>query len=570
MRGPHIRCRRRHHVLRRPQLLSGALQRHAGPHRSARPAGDRCIARHRARRWPGAGAGVPLPRGGAGHQGRPARSQARHPARFARHAAPAACRRHRNGTRPDLQRPQHRHGCGAQGRHRRRGAGRQAARSRTGLHAGTRRSQGRAAPLERAARVARQRAIRLLRQGACGGCEPQSVLSVCPEHRARGAGIDAALRRGRGGRGATLRRTAHLTRVAGDAPSVLRRAPSREDSRTGQGRRAAADRVGRHPRRRHHGRWHRDELRQRRHSHRAGRSFPGRAGPRPRPGARQLRGQRRQGSAHDRAGRKAHGAAARFARRFGTGRLRSRDRSGVREHGPEKAGVRAARQGVQARRHHRDQHVDAGCRRAGRGYRSPRRCRRHALLQPRQRDASARSRARRQDGARRARHGHAGGPQDRQGGGGVGRVLRLHRQPHGRGLHARGRVPDDGRRQPGRDRRRGRSARHGDGPVPHARHGRHRRRRQDGHRVRQGRRPAARRQLPCGGAHDVRTRPLRPEDRSRLLPLRRPQARDRPGDRAHRQGASDGARHRAARRHRPAGDRRATAVSAHQRGREDP
>jgi 3-hydroxyacyl-CoA dehydrogenase len=94
---------------------------------------------------------------------------------------------------------------------------------------------------------------------------------------------------------------------------------------------------------------------------------------------------------------------------------------------------------------------------------------RPALLQPGQRDAPAGSGARRPDRARRAGHQPAAGQEDQEGGRGLGRVRRFHRQPHAGALR-RGRPGPDQRRRPApADRRRAAEVRHGHGPVPHGR-----------------------------------------------------------------------------------------------------
>ena len=135
---------------------------------------------------------------------------------------------------------------------------------------------------------------------------------------------------------------------------------------------------------------------------------------------------------------------------------------------------------------------------------------RHALLQPGQRDEAAGGGARREDRARRAGHGHGHRQDHRQGGGGLGRVPRLHRQPHAGAAPGAGQRADPGRRDALGRGPRGLRLRLADGPVPDERPGRPRHRLVEGNE--QGRHhPRA----------AVRTGSPRPEDRRRLLRLRR-------------------------------------------------
>jgi hypothetical protein len=195
------------------------------------------------------------------------------------------------------------------------------------------------------------------------------------------------------------------------------------------------------------------------------------------------------------------------------------------EMGVKEKGLQDAGRGDEARRHPRQQHQHAGreCHRrlheaaAGRD--------RHALLQPRQRDEAAGSGARRGHRQGRAGHGDGAGQEDPQDGGGLGRLRRLHRQPHDRAVRPPGRLPA-GRGLHARAGGQGdREVGHGDGAVPHGRPGRQRHRlghpqaplcREARHALQQDRRPA------------VRDGPLRPEDRRRLVRLPAGQARRHP------------------------------------------
>ena len=105
---------------------------------------------------------------------------------------------------------------------------------------------------------------------------------------------------------------------------------------------------------------------------------------------------------------------------------------------------------------------------------------RHALLLPGQRDEAAGGGARREDRARRAGHRHGHRQDHRQGGGGLRRVPRLHRQPHAGAAPGAGQRADPGRRDALGRRPRGLRLRLADGPVPDVRPGR------PGHRLVQG------------------------------------------------------------------------------------
>ena len=66
--------------------------------------------------------------------------------------------------------------------------------------------------------------------------------------------------------------------------------------------------------------------------------------------------------------------------------------------------------------------------------------------------------------------------EDQEDGRGLGRLRRLHRQPHDRAVLAPGRLPAGRRRDAAAGRQGDGEVRHGDGPVPHGRPGRQRRR----------------------------------------------------------------------------------------------
>ena len=91
----------------------------------------------------------------------------------------------------------------------------------------------------------------------------------------------------------------------------------------------------RRDRRRHHGRRHRDEFPLGRHSRHHRRDLEGSARPRRLDHAPQLRDDRQEGPPDDDRGRGADGQACAHARLQRAGRGRPRDRSGVREHGPQ-------------------------------------------------------------------------------------------------------------------------------------------------------------------------------------------------------------------------------------------
>jgi hypothetical protein len=181
------------------------------------------------------------------------------------------------------------------------------------------------------------------------------------------------------------------------APRLLRRTRLHEDSGRAGGHAAAADQDRCGDRRRHHGRRHRDELRQCRHS---GASARGQAG-----GARQgpvhhppeLREPSQEGQAHRRKAGAAHGADQADAQLCRAGAGRHRHRGCVRGHAGQAEGVRAARRGDEAGRDSREQHLDAGPEPDRLVHEAAGGCRRPALLLAGERDAPARSRARRED-----------------------------------------------------------------------------------------------------------------------------------------------------------------------------
>ena len=282
-------------------------------------------------------------------------------------------------------------------------------------------------------------------------------------HRRGGRGRDAAVRRRHARRTPAVPGARAIARVARAAPRVLRGAGGGADSRRAGDDADTEDRIDRRRRRRHDGYRHRDERPQRRHSGRAARNEPGSArqgrGDDP-PELRELGAARK---AHAGQARAKHGAAAAdaFVRR--SARRRSRHRGRVRGDGPQAAGVRCARRRGEARRHSGHQHVDARRERHRRRHRPSAGRARDALLQSCQRDEAAGSGARRQDGKGRADDRDAVREEDRQDGGGLRRLRRLHRQPDARAVPAAGDVPAGRRRHAAAGRRRAGSLRHGDG-----------------------------------------------------------------------------------------------------------
>ena len=113
-------------------------------------------------------------------------------------------------------------------------------------------------------------------------------------------------------------------------------------------------------------------------------------------------------------------------------------RGGVRGPGGEEARVRASGRGGEARCDPRQQYVYPGSEQDRRLHRASAECRRHAFFQSGQRDEAARGRARRQDRKRCAGHRHERRQEDAQDRRRLGRMRRLHRQPHDRAVSAPG------------------------------------------------------------------------------------------------------------------------------------
>ncbi len=224
--------------------------------------------------------------------------------------------------------------------------------------------------------------------------------------------------------------------------------------------------------------------------------------------AQELRSDRRQGPDDRRAGREGDGPADADARLRGAGRLRPHHRGGVRADGREEGYLHPARQDGEAGRDPRVQHVLPQHRRDRRGDVAAAGRGRHALLLAGQRDEAAGGRARREDGAGRAGHGHGPVEEDPESRGGRGRLPRLHRQPHADAAAGRGDQAPARRRDAGADRQGPRRVRNADGPVPD---GRPRRRR---HRL--APRPEPDREYP---RRALRDRPLGPEEGRGLLRL---------------------------------------------------
>ena len=142
---------------------------------------------------------------------------------------------------------------------------------------------------------------------------------------------------------------------------------------------------------------------------------------------------------------------------------------------------------------------------------------RPALLQPRERDEAARGGARREDRARRAGDGDGAGKEDPQDRGGLGRLRRLHRQPHDQPVLRAGDADGRRGREPAAGRRGDREVRLRDGPVPDERPRRQR------HRLRTSASASTPRSQAAEARSDrrpaVRARPLRAEERVRLVRL---------------------------------------------------
>ena len=268
-------------------------------------AGRRGDPRHRARRRARGRARLPLPGGGALGQAGRARGQARPAARRRRHPAPAA----RGGGRPGARNGDHRQDdLGARGMRYR--AGRPPGRGRPHPARGglCRRGQGHPPAAQvvgagrEAGRGARQsRPVRPVPQGQCA--QIPRLRGAGSEHPVHRGGGDQAVRRGR-------HRRAHQVhgadgRHAGQGPAIflLLRAQGGQDRRRRRGRPAAAHRQGRRDRRRDDGRRDFDELPVGRDPGDHRRNQPGSARPRHRRDAQELRGERRQGPDHRRAGR---------------------------------------------------------------------------------------------------------------------------------------------------------------------------------------------------------------------------------------------------------------------------
>ena len=141
---------------------------------------------------------------------------------------------------------------------------------------------------------------------------------------------------------------------------------------------------------------------------------------------------------------------------------------------------------------------------------------RHALLLARERDAAAGGGARQENRQRRPRYHHEARQDAEEAAGGLGRVRRLHRQPHAREVRAAEPVPARGRRDAGAGRQRAAALGPGDGAVRHVRHG--------GQRHRLGDPQAPLERAPRHGVledrrPDLREGLVRAEERARLVPL---------------------------------------------------
>ena len=165
--------------------------------------------------------------------------------------------------------------------------------------------------------------------------------------------------------------------------------------------RAAQGRTRRRHRRRYDGRRHRDEFPERRRAGDDPGDEAGGAGQGACDHPPELRRLAEKGQADARKAGADDGAARVDAvvRRHRAGR--PGDRGGVRGHCSQAGGVRATRRVHEARRDHRDQYVDARRRSHRRLHPPSSGCRRPAFFQPGERDEAARSRARREDRARR-------------------------------------------------------------------------------------------------------------------------------------------------------------------------
>jgi hypothetical protein len=227
------------------------------------------------------------------------RSQARHPAGRGRNAAPAASGRGRGGAQ------HHRLGRSGAG-----AGGAQAGGSRQDHRGRSHRRRCRICAREsgqwtQADRRGEDRfrfgASRLLRSRAPAARQGEAKPQCAPADRGRGGGGGEPAVRGRPQTRARADRPMFRQSASPGAPAcLLCRAPSVEDPWPRCRRKASPSKVHRRHRRRHDGRRHRHELRQRGHSRDGSRSRKGGPRPWPRRGAQELR-------PDERAGRAAHG-----------------------------------------------------------------------------------------------------------------------------------------------------------------------------------------------------------------------------------------------------------------------
>jgi hypothetical protein len=215
-----------------PKALAEPNLQYRDPHRrGVRQARHR---RHRRRlhgRRPRAGARLPLPRRRGRGADRPAGSEARHPARRRRHAAPAAPARAGGGAQHDRLR-HHRAFRAAEGHaavrriHRRRPAGRRAGLRRKGGE-GEAAAEARARPEDRLPE--RRRLLPVRPQHRRRHCE--ELPGAFEVRRRRRGRRDQALRRGHEDRARGLRPSGADAGIEGPAPRLLRRARRLEDRR---------------------------------------------------------------------------------------------------------------------------------------------------------------------------------------------------------------------------------------------------------------------------------------------------------------------------------------------------
>ena len=478
----------------------------------------------------------------AGGQARPARSEARHRARRRRHATPAAACRRGGGGRADRQRP-----------HRRRPPRRcrwassisvaasdliaEAIAIARSLVGQTLRRTGELAVPPVDAAAFEQAAAKALSRTR-GQQAPVEAVRLVRERR-------AALACGRAGRGARdLPAPARFRSGQGAAPRLLRRARRRQGRRARR-RRAAAGRDDRRRRHRADGLGHRGRgarCRLSRHRRRADRGSR-RQGARAHRGTARPRGEIRP----SRRGRPRRNGSTGSSVTADAGELADADL--VIEAVFDDLAVKTelfARLGRHraARRDPRHQHQLSRPRRHRRGDLAAGARARPAFLFAGQHHAAGRGGALRQDRARRAGDRHRGGAQARQAAGRLRRLRRFHRQPHLFGLSPRGRVPGRGRRAAARDRC-------GDGEL-RLRHGAVRgvRPRRAGDRLGAAQAPGSDarpgRALRRYRRPALRGRPLRPEDRARLVRLSRGQAHGRSGGHRADRSVAGGQGHRAA------------------------